>query len=711
MFQGGAVSQTASLLVELFTEELPPKTLKKLGSEFAEIIFRGLRSRDFLVAESEATAYTTPRRLAVLISNVLNVSPVKPIDEKLIPVKVALDDKGNVTEAYKKALGKRGRQRLATATLDATDGPDKIYVRSDGKADYIYFRTLAKGQPLQRGLEEALEEMIEELPIPKVMRYQTKAGQNVEFVRPAHGLVALHGEAIVPVTVLGLDANRLSHGHRFQGQSEISLAHAEQYEEALLEQGSVIASFEKRRAAIERALLEHAQKLEASLNDYHALLDEVTALTENPAVYVGEFAPEFLAVPMECLVLTMQQHQRYFALFDAQGKLLPKFLLVSNMRLDDPSSVIQGNQRVVRPRLADARFFFEQDKKVRLDDRLAGLNSVVYHAKLGSQLDRVKRIERLSADIGRALRVDIQQTQRAARLCKADLLTDMVGEFPELQGVMGRYYALAQGESEAIAQAIEQHYRPRHAGDTLPDSELAVVLALADKLEALAGLFGIGIKSSGDKDPYGLRRHALGVVRILVEKKLPFAIHSLLDLAFAAFDGKISDAQAALQQFIIERLRGYVREQGYSPQIIEAALATPPDEFAEIPRILEATQRFLQLSEAKDLAGANKRVLNILKQAGTEAIDAKETQLQEPAERALYTALRNLRPAIEARYAERDYTAALLALASLKEPVNAFFDQVMVMVNDETLRGNRLALLGDLKRLMNRVVDISKLAM
>ena len=695
------MSQTASLLVELFTEELPPRALKPLAEVFTDKILNGLVRAQLKQSDPRGTqSFATPRRIAVIVPEVSSRAADRSEIKKLMPVKTAYDATGQASTALLKRLEKEGV--AANTALER---------RYEGEVEYVFLPHIIKGVTLSQALQPLLEETIKALPIPKVMRYQTRAGQNVEFVRPAHGLVALHGEAIVPVTILGLNANRLIRGHRFQGQGEISLAHAEQYEKALLDQGSVIASFEKRRAVIERALLEHAHELKASLNDYQALLDEVTALAENPAVYVGEFAPEFLAVPTECLVLTMQQHQRYFALFDAEGKLLPKFLLVSNMRLADPSPVIYGNQRVVRPRLADARFFFEQDKKVPLEERLNGLNNVVYHAKLGSQFDRVKRIERLSADIARALRVDLQQTQRTALLCKTDLLTDMVGEFPELQGVMGRYYALAQGENEAIASAIEQHYRPRHSGDTLPDSELAVVLALADKLEALAGLFGIGIKPSGDKDPYSLRRHALGVVRILVEKKLPFAIHTLLGLAFAVFDGKIGDAKVDLQQFIIERLRGYVREQGYSPQIIEAALASPPDEFAEIPRILEATQRFLQLSEAKDLAGANKRVLNILKQAGTEAVDAKEAQLQEPAEHALYTALRKLRPTIEARYAERDYTAALLALASLKEPVNAFFDQVMVMVNDETLRGNRLALLSDLKRLMNRVIDISKLAM
>ena len=547
------------------------------------------------------------------------------------------------------------------------------------------------------------------------MSYQLADGATtVHFVRPAHGLVALHGPDIVPVSVLGLTAGRVTHGHRFQGVKDISVATADAYEEALAAHGNVIASFDERQADIARQLAGEAAALNSSLGadaDYAPLLEEVTALVERPAVYVGEFDAEFLSVPPECLVLTMRQNQKYFPLFDAAGKLINKFLIVSNMRLSNPKNIVEGNQRVVRPRLADARFFYETDKKTRLDDRVPQLARVTYHNKLGSQLERTERVQLLAGRVARALGTDPALAERAAWLAKADLSTGMVGEFPELQGVMGRYYALHDQESAAVADAIEAHYRPRFAGDKLPEEPVACVVALADKLDALAGMFSIGQQPTGDKDPFGLRRAALGVIRILIENQLSLSLLSLADWAFEPFANK---AQTELRVFFNERMRSYFLERGYTANEVEAVLSKRPVEISPIPKQLEAVRAFAALPEAASLAAANKRIANILRQAESKGEtllgDADLSALKDPIEIALFEALQAASRFAKPLFDARDFAGYLKTFATLKNPVDSFFDKVMVMVEDKRLRENRLALLSDMQNAMNRFADISKLA-
>ena len=697
----------ATLLVELFTEELPPKALRQLGEAF------GLRLQDGLMraqlkdgATSDTRIFATPRRLAVLIKNVRPKSLDRTESKKLMPSKVAFGADGKPSVALAKRLEKEG------------GSADQLERRIEGDTEYAFLNQTIPGMTLAAGLQLALEEAIAKLPIPKVMSYQLADGATtVQFVRPVHGLLALHGADVVPVSILGLDAGRITHGHRFQGVPDIPVATADAYEEALAAHGQVIAAFDARRAETARQLRARATALSASLGpeeDVAPLLDEVTALVEFPSVYAGEFDPEFLALPPECLILTMRQNQKYFPLFDAAARLTNKFLIVSNMRLADPKNIVDGNNRVVRPRLADARFFFETDKKNRLEARVPQLGSIVYHNKLGSQLERVERVQLLAGKIAREIGADPALAERAAWLAKADLVTNMVGEFPQLQGIMGHYYALSDGEPSLVAIAIEQHYRPRFAGDALPANEVALAVALADKLETLAGMFGIGRQPTGDKDPFALRRHALGVIRILVEGKLKVPLFDLVNEAFSVFPrGMVGDAHTDLEMFVFERLRSYLREAGYTANEIESVLCMHPMRLDQVPRQLAAVRTFAGLPEAASLAAANKRVANILKQAEAkgESFDkAQAHEMKEPAERNLFDALKKASRKATPLFQAGDYTGYLKALAALRSPVDAFFESVMVMADDPEVRKNRLALLKDLRDEMNRVADISKLA-
>jgi glycyl-tRNA synthetase beta chain len=698
---------SASLLVELFTEELPPKALKQLGEAF------GFRLQDGLIRArlkdrdpGDTRIFATPRRLAVLIKDVRPKAADRTESKKLMPSKVAFGTDGKPSAALTKRLEKE----------NAT--PDQLERRIEGDAEYAFLTQTIPGVTLAAGLQLALEEAIAKLPIPKVMSYQLADGATtVQFARPAHGLVALYGSEIMDVSVLGLKAGRVTHGHRFQGVADIPVATADAYEEALAAHGQVIASFDARRAETERQLRAKATALSASLgpeDDVAPLLDEVTGLIEFPSVYAGEFELDFLAAPQECLVLTMRTNQKYFPLFDTAGKLINRYLIVSNMRLADPKNVVDGNNRVVRPRLADARFFFETDKKIRLETRVPQLAAIVYHNKLGNQLQRVERVQLLAGKIAREIGADPVFAARAAWLAKADLVTSMVGEFPELQGIMGRYYALSDGEPPLVATAIEQHYRPRFAGDALPANEVALAVALADKLETLAGMFGIGQQPTGDKDPFALRRHALGVIRILVEGKLKLPLLDLVNGAFSVFPpGVVGAAHTDLEIFVLERLRSYLREAGYTANEIESVLCMHPTRLDQIPRQLAAVRTFADLPEAASLAAANKRVVNILKQAeakGESFGNAQAHEMREPAERNLFDALKNASRNATPLFQAGDYTGYLKAFAVLKLPVDAFFESVMVMVDDDEVRNSRLALLKDLRDEMNRVADISKLA-
>ncbi len=708
-----------NLLVELFVEELPPKALKKLGDAFATVLSDSLKSQGLVTGDAAVTAFATPRRLAVHVTGVAAKAADRALQQKLMPVAVALDVAGQPTPALLK--------KLAAVGADASVVP-QLKRAPDGKAEALFLDTVVAGASLAEGLQKALDEALAKLPIPKVMTYQLADGwSDVKFVRPAHGLVALHGDAVVPLSALGLTAGRTTRGHRFESQVEtITLRHADTYEQQLREEGAVIASFERRRAEIVRQLQAQAEPLGLTPIDAPELLDEVCALVELPNVLSCQFEPEFLAVPQECLILTMKANQKYFPLLDGQGKLTHRFLLVSNIHPENAAKVIEGNERVVRPRLADAKFFFDQDRKKPLAERVPGLGKVVYHGKLGSQGERSERVRAIAHGIVNQLRMatlpytveakdefDVldSKVQEAARLAKADLLTDMVGEFPELQGIMGGYYARHEGLRDGVAIAIEDHYKPRFAGDALPRNHTGTVVALADKLETLVGLFGIGQLPTGDKDPFALRRHALGVIRILIEKNLPLDLPALIEAARPAFGELIQDPTAALLSFFADRLAVGLRDQGYSAQEVDAVLALSPARLGDVPRRLEAVRAFAALPESASLAAANKRVGNILKKIeGEWPTEVRAELLVEPAEQALAQALATARPQADERFERHDYAGSLKTLAALKAPVDAFFDDVMVNAEDAALRANRQALLKQLHDAMNRVADLSRLA-
>ena len=712
------MSTPKNLLVELFVEELPPKALKKLGESFASTLAASLKASGLAAADAAVTPFASPRRLAVHVTGVAARAADKAVQQKLMPVAVALTADGQPTPALLK--------KLASVGADASVVPS-LKRQPDGKAEALFLDSVVAGASLQEGLQKALDEALARLPIPKVMSYQLADGwTSVNFVRPAHGLVALHGADVVPVATLGLVAGRTTTGHRFEAANPtVTLREADSYADQLVGEGAVIPGFDARRAEIVRQLAAAAARQGLKPIDDEALLDEVCALVERPNVLTCQFEPEFLEVPQECLILTMKANQKYFPLLDAPGKLTNKFLIVSNIRPEDPSAVIGGNERVVRPRLADAKFFFDQDRKKTLESRVAGLAKVVYHGKLGTQGERTERVRALTHLIVRQLgehqaasvqshdelQMLAHKADQAALLAKTDLLTDMVGEFPELQGIMGGYYARFEGLRDGVAIAIEDHYKPRFAGDALPRNHTGTVVALADKLETLVGLFGIGQLPTGDKDPFALRRHALGVIRILVEKNLPLDLPELLRSAAPVFGGLIEDPTPKLLPFFADRLAVSLREQGYSAQEVDAVLALAPTRLGEVPRRLAAVRAFAGLPEAASLAAANKRIGNILKKAEGE-VEAKVNTalLQEAAEQALFEALGTVQPEADRLFAQGDHAGSLKALAALKTPVDAFFDDVMVNAEDAQLRANRLGLLKTLHEAMNRVADLSRLA-
>ncbi len=707
---------TQNLLVELFVEELPPKALNKLGESFAGTLIEQLRVQGLAGADSKVTAYASPRRLAAHVTGVLAQAGDKAVQQKLMPVAVGLDAAGNASAALLKRL-----QALGVDVSDPHAAVAALKQASDGKVQALFYDSVAKGASLQAGLQKALEEALAKLPIPKVMQYQLETDcelpgwSSVNFVRPAHSLIALHGAAVVPIKALGLTGGNTTQGHRFEAKvSPLVLAHADHYDAVLKNDGAVIASFAERRAEIVRQLQAAAAQVGGGVRpiEDEALLDEVTALVERPNVLICEFEKQFLGVPQECLILTMKANQKYFPLLDGEGKLTHQFLVVSNITPDDASAVIGGNERVVRPRLADAKFFFDQDRKKTLESRVQGLSKVVYHNKLGTQGERMARVCAIAQAIGQQLGGDAlaHQAQLAARLAKTDLLTDMVGEFPELQGIMGTYYAKNDGLSDDVANAIGEHYRPRFAGDELPSNRIGLVVALADKLETLVGMFGIGNMPTGDKDPFALRRHALGVIRMLIEKDLALGLPDLLALCLPVFGDKITDASSALSDFIYERLSGSLREQGFSAQEVDAVMALRPDRLGQVGQCLSAVRAFAALPESPALAAANKRISNILKKAGEVDAHVNPLLLQEDAEKNLYAAMQKLLPESQAQFQAGDYTASLQTLAALHSPVDAFFDDVMVNAEAMDLRLNRQGLLKSLHVAMNRVADLSRLA-
>jgi glycyl-tRNA synthetase beta chain len=712
MTMAHTLSPLAPLLVELLVEELPPKALSKLGQAFAHGIFSQLQSQGLLAEAAQIKSFASPRRLAVHIDKVLTQAPARQVQHKLMPVSVGLDAQGQATPALLKKLGALGFDAAVVAQLQRA---------GEGKAEVLMLDQTVDGMGLVPGLYLALEYALAKLPIPKMMSYQLEQGcelpgwSSVSFVRPAHGLVALHGDQVLPVHALGLQAGSTTQGHRFEATcNPVRIAHADAYADTLLKDGAVVADFEQRRADIVRQLNAAAANIGAGVRPIEDadLLDEVTALVERPNVLICAFEKQFLDVPQECLILTMKANQKYFPLLDTSGKLTHQFLVVINITPDDASAVIGGNERVVRPRLADAKFFYDKDRKKTLDSRVAGLDKVVYHNKLGTQGERMQRVCAIAHAIGLQMggQALADKAQLAARLAKTDLLTDMVGEFPELQGIMGQYYARHDGHGDDIAQAIADHYRPRFAGDELPVNDVGIAVALADKLETLVGMFGIGNLPTGDKDPFALRRHALGVIRMLIEKDLALDLPLLIALCLPVFSDKVSDASQALMDFIDERLSGNLREQGYSAQEVDAVLALHPPRLGDVPKRLQAVRAFAALPESPALAAANKRIANILKKAGEVDAHVNTALLSEDAEKRLHAAMQQLLPPSEAQFKSGDYTASLQTLAALRAPVDAFFEGVMVNADEMDLRLNRQGLLKMLHVAMNRVADLSRLA-
>lgn len=693
-----------SLLVELQTEELPPKALHKLSEAFAKNLEKSLASQNFLADGSVTTVYGSPRRLAALITNVLPKSPDQAFKQKLVPVRVGLDAEGQPTPALQKKM----------KALGISAEVSELQRVSDGKNEQLVYEGVRPGVELAVGLQTAIVEAANNLPIPKVMHYQLSDGETtVSFVRPVKHLMALYGSDVVPVEFVGLKADRFTMGHRFHTEGMLSIKSADSYEEQLQTEGKVMPSFEARRAKIVEKCHEMAAAMGGEAIMPEALIEEVTALTEWPVVYESSFEEEFLVVPQECLILTMQENQRYFAIKDAQGHLMNRFLLISHLEAKDGGDAIRsGNARVVRARLADAKFFYDQDKKTTLESRIPELKNVVYHNKLGTQAERVERVKTIAARVADLIGANRDEAIRAAQLAKVDLLTLMVGEFPELQGIMGEYYAKHDGESEDVAKAIREHYQPRFAGDALPSTAVSLAVALADKLETLSGLFGIGQMPTGDKDPFALRRHALGVLRMLIEKQLNVSLSQLVDIGYEAMQTVpgVKDSRQELLAFFEDRLRVMFKDMGYSAQEVDAVLAANPATVLEVPARLEAVRAFSQMPEAQALAAANKRIGNILKKS-TEAIKEVDAGLfEQDAEKALFEALVAVEPQVQALYADAAYTDVLKLMAPMKAPVDQFFEDVMVNVENDQIRQNRLALLARLHRTMNLVAELSRLA-
>lgn len=697
------------LLIELLTEELPPKALSKLSTAFATGVHDALVKLGLAQADAQTHAYATPRRLAVTVAGVAQQAADVQKRDKVLPVKVALTDDGQASPSLIKKLTAMG---FADKTV--TD----LEIENDGKQDTFFISYTQTGAVLADALQNVLTEVAAKLPIPKVMTYQIHAGttaeQDVAFVRPVKRLIALWGNDVLPVTVFGVTADRLTDGHRFMSDKGLSVQNAADYAHVLRNAGMVEPDFAVRRESIYEQLKTHAGNHQVIMPA--ELLDEVTALTEWPVVYKAAFDAGFLSVPQECLILTMQTNQKYFAMTDANGALVNEFLVVSNILTDNPRDIIEGNARVVRPRLADAQFFFEQDKKKTLDEMVAKLDTVVYHNKLGTQGARISRVRNIAAYLATQLNANIDHAQRAATIAKADLVSDMVGEFPELQGIMGRYYAAHHGEPADVASACAEHYQPRFAGDALPASTAGLIVALADKLETLVGIWGIGLQPTGEKDPFALRRHALGVVRMILERQLPLSLSDTLSHVQAQFDdnAQVKNSVDAVKTFMLDRLKGLLKDSGYSPAHIEAVLSNNPDRLDEVSQKLAAVQAFALLPQAADLAAANKRCVNILRKAVEKSevmgSEINAALLAEPAEQALANAVQAVRPTVQNAINNREYQTALTALATLRDPVDAFFNDVMVMADDLNVRANRLKLLQELAQLMNGVADISCLA-
>jgi glycyl-tRNA synthetase beta chain len=680
------------LLFELCTEELPPRTLAALSSALTEGLSKGIDAA--AIPHGKVHGFATPRRLAVWIEQLAEHQPDRQVERRGPPLSLAFDAEGaptQATTAFAKSCGVSVGE-LSKLTTE--------------KGAWLQFRGTEKGAATTVLLKDILTQAIAALPIPKRMRW---GAHSAEFVRPVHSVVLLHGDEVVPIELLGLPSGRITSGHRFHHPKPISLKGAKGYE-AKLRRAKVIADFAKRRETIRAGVVEAAALAGGSALVDDALLDEVTALVEWPVPLAGQFEQRFLSLPREVVIATVQDHQRYFAVQGADGKLSGWFVTVSNIESRDPSKVREGNERVVRPRLSDAAFFWEQDRKLSLQAHAARLSGVIFQAKLGNYADKTARLLKLAEIIGGRIGAgpDIKQ---AAELAKADLMTAMVGEFPELQGTMGRYYAEAEGLPRDVAVAIEEHYRPRYAGDALPSTKIGQALSLADKIDTLVGIFAIEQRPTGTKDPFGLRRAALGVLRILLEARLDLDLHDLLVAAAAAQPVQRAGVADEVYDFIAERLRGLLLEEpGTTAEMLDAVLANRPRSPLDAVRRLGALKEFLQLPDAVVLAGINKRIANILKktQVGRDwAVDPEA--LSEEAERGLHRALMSLREPVLDATRQKRYGDSLQALVGLRAPVNEFFDRVMVMDENAAKRNNRLALLRDVQILLGGVADLSRL--
>jgi len=683
------------LLVEIGTEELPPKALGRLSAAFSDHLARALREADLDFAE--ARAFAAPRRLAILVRDLDAATPDKVVEKRGPALKAAFDDEGCPTRA---AEGFARSCGVTVADLDTLE---------TDKGSWLVWRSEQKGQPVTALVPAMVQAALDALPIPKRMRW---GSLDVQFVRPVHWVVMLYGEQVIDGEILGIRAGRATRGHRFHAPQAIDIPAPADYEPLLESEGKVIADFARRREMIRAQVEAEALKLGGRAVIDDALLDEVTAMVEWPVAVAGAFEERFLAVPQEALVSTMSANQKYFHLVDEAGTLLPRFVTIANIESRDPAVIRDGNERVIRPRFADAEFFWNQDRKIPLIDRLPRLKQVVFQQKLGTLYDKAMRLTRLAAHIAAELGGDRDKAVRAAELCKCDLMTEMVGEFPDLQGIIGRYYALHDGEDPEVAAAVDQHYRPRFAGDVLPENPTARALALADRLDTLLGIFAIGQIPTGDKDPYALRRAALGVLRILIEEGLDLDLAELLTATASGFPAAI-EAETARDQvleFILDRLRAYYADRGIRPDVLDAVMALKITRPMDIDRRVHAVSGFRQLPEAESLAAANKRIGNILRKVEgklPEKVDPK--RFTDDAEKALFEAFTALEADVRKAIDAGDYTDALEQLATLREPVDRFFDEVMVMSEDPKLRENRIALLNRLHGLFMQVADISRI--
>jgi glycyl-tRNA synthetase beta chain len=682
-------------LVELGTEELPPKALLKLSTAFAAGIKAGLSAEG--LSFSEITPYATPRRLAVVVHDLEASTPINDVEIWGPPVKVAFDAEGKPSKAAEAFAKKNG---IAIADLTTAN---------DGKLDKLVFRTQAGGVQTVSLLEGIVNNSLAKLPIAKRMRW---GASRTEFVRPVHWLVMLFGNEIVDATVLGLSANRLTRGHRFHYSQTLEIANASEYASKLNEIAYVIPDFAQRKQLIEQQVKVEAEKVGGITVIDSGLLNEVTGLVEWPVALTGRFEERFLSVPAEALISSMKEHQKYFHVVDAQGELLPYFITVSNIESTDPAQVIDGNERVIRPRLSDAAFFFDTDKKTTLASKREQLKKVVFQVKLGTVYEKTQRIANLSRAIAEKLSVDVESAVRAGELCKCDLVSEMVYEFADMQGIAGYHYAVHDGEASDVALAMNEHYMPRFAGDVLPSNDVSAVVALADRLDTLVGIFGIGEQPTGSKDPFALRRASVAVLRLLVEQQRNVDLRDLLTLAFQQHQN-LAQGEAVIEQvltYMLDRFRAWYEEQSIPATVFQAVSAKQLSQPLDIDQRVQAVNFFRQLPEAEALAAANKRVANILAKADSVPDTVNVDTLQEDAEKALYSAVIEQQKVVEPLFAQRQYKEALTALASLREVVDTFFDQVMVMADDETLKNNRLALLQQLRGLFFEVADISCLA-